>query len=300
MSTVFRSDTRSQLQDGLSAVIGLEQLSIKPAWKDIFPEEGSDKAYEEEVMMKGTEAAAVKGEGAGIMYSNMRETYKSRYTHSTIALGLRFTEEAIEDNLYISLGAEGARAMMASMNYTKEVRRSNVLNNAYDTNFPGGDGRPLLDTAHPLGNGSTLSNTLATPAQLSESAMEEMSIQIAKWTDEAGIPREWMVKRLVVPEELKYVAMRLLKSNFQPDTDLNNINALKEAGDIPMWSTNRYLTDTTNWFFITNCRNGLKAFSRVALTKKLEGAFETGDLRLKLRERYSEGWTNPRGIAGSG
>lgn len=301
MSTVFRSDSRDLLQDGINAVIGLEQLSIKPAWRDIFPEEGSEKAYEEEVMMKGTEAAATKAEGAGILYGTMHQTYKSRYTHSTVALGLKFTEEAIEDNLYLSLGSEGARSMMTSMNFTKEVRRANVLNFSQDSNFPGGDGVSLLNTAHPLGNGSTLSNLLATPAQLSESAMEELQIQIAQWTDEAGIPREWMVKKLVVPEQLKYVAYRLLKSQYQPDTDLNNVNALNVSGDNPsMPSVNRYLTSSTRWFFTTNCRNGLKAFSRIPLTKKMEGDFETGDLRMKLRERYSEGWTNPRGLAGSG
>lgn len=297
--TIFRSDQRKQLQDGLNAVVGLENLNIRPAWRDIFPEEQSNKAYEEEVMMVGTGAAQEKKEGAGVLYDDMFETYTARYTHSTIALAVRITEEAVEDGLYLSMGAEIARSMMTSMQYTKEVRRANILNFAFDSTHPGGDGVQLITTSHPLGGGGVLSNTLATPAQLSESSMEEMSINITKWTDERGIPREWTIKKLVVPAELRYVAMRLLKSNFQPDTDLNNINALQSSGDIPGWSVNRYLTDPAKWFFVTNCRNGLKAFSRVALAKGLEGDFETGDLRYKLRERYSEGWTNPRGVAGS-
>lgn len=297
--TIFRSDQRKQLQDGLNAVVGLENLSIQPAWKDIFPEEGSEKAYEEEVMMAGTGAAAEKKEGAGVLYDDMFETYTARYTHSTIALAVRITEEAVEDGLYLSMGAEIARSMMTSMNYTKEVRRANILNFAFDSTHTGGDGVQLITTAHPLGGGGTLTNTLATPAQLSESAMEELQINISKWTDERGIPRDWTVKKLVVPNDLKYVAMRLTRSNFQPETDLNNINALMASGDLPGFSTNRYLTDPAKWFFVTNCRNGLKAFKRVALSKGLEGDFETGDLRYKLRERYSEGWTNPRGIAGS-
>jgi hypothetical protein len=69
---------------------------------------------------------------------------------------------------------------------------------------------------------------------------------------------------------------------------------------VPTYSLNRYLTDPTKWFFITNCRNGLKAFKRVGIKSQMEGDFETGDGRWKLRERYSEGWTNPRGVAGSG
>lgn len=298
--TIFRSNMRKQLQDGLNAVVGLEQLNIQPAWRDIFSEEASNKAYEEEVMMAGTGAAAVKAEGAGIMYDDMFETYTARYTHSTVAIGMKITEEAVEDNLYLSLGAETTRNLMTSMNYTKEVRRANILNYAETAGYVGGDGVTLLNTGHPLGGGGTLSNMLATPAQLSESAIEELKIQISKWTDERGIPREWLIKRLVVPNDLEFVAERLFGSTYQPDTDLNNINAMRSRRTVPTWSLNRYLTSTTKWFFITNCRNGLKAFKRRALTTKMEGDFETGDLRWKLSERYSEGWTNPRGIAGSG
>lgn len=298
--TIFRSDERKQLQEGLNAVVGLEYMDWSPAWKDIFDEESSDKAYEEDVMVAGTGAAGVKPEGSAVQYDDMFETFTARYTHSTVAMAVAITEEAVEDNLYLPMGSKIAKSMTRSMQYTKEVRRANVLNYAYDTNFPGGDGVSLLNTAHPLGGGGTLSNTLATPGQLSESALEELSIQISKWTDERGIPVKCSIKKLVIPNELQYVAARLLMTPYQPDTSDNNINALFKLGTIENgFSVNRYLSDPAKWFLKTDVPDGLKAFSRRALKKGLEGEFETGNLRYKLSERYSEGWTNPRGIAGS-
>lgn len=298
--TIFRSDERKQLQEGLNAVVGLEYVDWAPAWKDIFDEEGSEKAYEEDVMMAGTGAASVKAEGAAVQYDDMYETYTARYQHTTIAMAVSITEEAVEDNLYLPMGSKIARAMTRSMQYTKEVRRTNILNYAFDSNYVGGDGVQLLSTAHPLGGGGTLSNTLATPAQLSESALEELSIQVSKWTDERGIPVKTSIKKLIIPNELQYVAARLLMTPYQPDTTDNNINALFKLGTIENgFSVNRYLTDPAKWFLKTDIPDGLKAFSRRALKKGLEGEFETGNLRYKLSERYSEGWTNARGLAGS-
>lgn len=298
--TILRASERKQLQNGLNAVVGLEYAEWPDAWKDIFTEEASEKAYEEEVMMAGTGAAEVKPEGSAHGYDDMYETFTARYQHSTVVKAVAVTEEAVEDNLYASVGARIAKAMARSMKYTKEVRRADILNYGFDSNYTGGDGVQLLSTAHPLGGGGTLSNTLATPAQLSEAALEQILIQVADWTDERGIPVKAMVKKLVIPTALQFVAARILMTPYQPDTTDNNINALFKLGSIrDGFSVNRYLSDPAKWFLITDVQDGLKAFRRRALKKGLEGDFDTGSLRYKLSERYSEGWTNPRGVAGS-
>jgi hypothetical protein len=274
--TIMRSDERKQLQLGLNAVVGLNYNEWPQLWKDIFTEEGSEKAYEEDVMMSGLGGADEKPEGGSIEYDDMYETYVSRYQHATITKAVAITEEAVEDNLYLSMGAKIAAAMTRSMMYTKEVRRANVLNYGFT------------------------SNTLPTPSQLSEAAIEQLSIQVGDWTDERGIPVKSSIKKLIIPTALQYVAARILMTPYQTDTGDNNINALFKLGTIrDGFSANRYLTDPARWFLITDVPDGLKAFKRRALKKGLEGDFETGNLRYKLSERYSQGWTNFRGIAGS-
>lgn len=299
--TILRSDERKQLQMGLNAVVGLAYEQWPEMWKDIFTEETSEKAYEEEVMMAGTGAASVKPEGGAVEYDDMYETFVARYQHATLAKAVAISEEAVEDNLYLTMGSKIAGEMARSMLYTKEVRRSNILNFGWDSTKPGGDGVSLFNTAHPLGGGGTISNTLATSAELSESAIEQLSIQIGDWVNERGIPVKAMVKKLVIPTALQFVATRILMTPYQPDTGDNNINALFRLGTIrDGFSVNRYITNPATWFLITDVQDGLKAFQRRALKKGLEGEFETGNLRYKISERYSEGWTNPRGAAGSG
>lgn len=294
--TIFRSDQRKQLQQGLNAIFGLQYNEWPELWRDIFTVENSEKAYEEEVMQSGLGAASVKPEGAGVEYDDMYETYVARYQHDTIAKAVAITEEAVEDNLYVSVGQRIAKALARSMKYTKEMRSANVLNFGFDSNYSGGDGVQLFSTAHPLGGGGTLANTLVTPADLSESSLEEAAIQIADWTDERGIPIRAMIKKMIIPTALQFVAARLLMTQYQPDTQNNNINALYKLGTIENgFSVNRYLTDPDAWFLKTDVDNGLKHFVRRALKKGLEGDFETGNLRYKVSERYSQGWSDPRG-----
>ena len=62
------------------------------------------------------------------------------------------------------------------------------------------------------------------------------------------------------------------------------------------YSINHYLTDTDAFYLITDVPNGMKHFERTPLTTKMEGDFDTGNVRYKARERYVFGVSDPRGI----
>ena len=71
-------------------------------------------------------------------------------------------------------------------------------------------------------------------------------------------------------------------------------------GMIPQgYVVNNYLTDTDAFFIKTDAPNGLKHFQRAAIATKMEGDFETGNVKYKARERYSFGFSDWRGIFGS-
>ncbi len=53
---------------------------------------------------------------------------------------------------------------------TKQVKGANVLNNAFDPNFAGGDGVELCSTAHPTLAG-TFANELGVAADLNETSL---------------------------------------------------------------------------------------------------------------------------------
>lgn len=295
-----RADFRKQLQEGLNTVFGMAYKSYAEEWRQIFKVENSSKAFEEDVLMAGFGAAPVKGEGAGVEYDEAAESYVARYNHETIALAFAITEEAEEDGLYGALGAKYAKALARSLQHTKEVKGSNILNNGFSASFPGGDGVALFSTSHPLWGGGTQSNKLATPADLSEAALEEAMIQIADWVDERGIPIAVMAESLVIPTELTFIAERILKSPYRPGTSENDINALNKGGYLPKGvKINHRLTDPDAWFIITDCPDGLKHMVRKKVSRGVEGDFETGNMRYKARERYSFGWSDYRGAFGS-
>ena len=288
-----------QLNLGLNTVFGMEYDRYPEQWRSLYSTEQSMKAFEEDVQMIGFGAAPTKAEGAMINYDSGREGFVSRYVHETVALAFAITEEAEEDGLYGSLGAKYARALARSMQQTKEIKGANIFNTATTTSL-GGDGQALLDPLHPLGGGGTASNILGTPADLSETSLETLLVQISQAVDDRSIPIALSGRKLAVPPGLIFIAERIIKSNLRPGTADNDINAMRNMGMIPEGVVvNQRFTNPDQYFILTDCPDGMKHFVRAPIKKAVEGDFETGNLRYKCRERYSFGFTDWRGVYGS-
>jgi hypothetical protein len=296
---ISRSQLVKELEPGLNALFGLEYKQYENQHEQIYTKETSDRAFEEEVMLSGFAQAQVKPEGSGVTFDNAQETFTARYTHETIALAFSITEEAIEDNLYDRLSSRYTKALARSMANTKQVKAANVLNNAFNSSYAGGDAKELCATDHPTLAG-TFSNELATSADLNETSLEQALIDIAAFTDERGLKVAAKGMKMIIPSELQFTAERLMKSAQRVGTADNDINAIRNMGMIPQgYVVNNYLTDTDAFFIKTDVPNGMKMFVRSPIKTAMEGDFDTGNVRYKARERYSFGWSDPRGIFGS-
>ena len=296
---ISRGQLVKELEPGLNALFGLEYKRYENQHAEIFDTETSDRAFEEEVMLSGFGNAQVKPEGSGVTFDSAQETFTARYTHETIALAFSITEEAIEDNLYDRLASRYTKALARSMANTKQVKAANVLNNAFDSAFAGGDGKELCATNHPTIAG-TVSNELATSADLNETSLEQSLIDIAAFTDERGLKIAARGLKLIIPSELQFTAERLMKSAQRVGTADNDINAINSMGMIPQgYVVNNFLTDTDAFFIKTDVPNGMKMFVRSPIKTAMEGDFDTGNVRYKARERYSFGFSDFRGIFGS-
>ena len=296
---ISRAQLVKELEPGLNALFGLEYKNYADEHTEIFDIENSDRAFEEEVMLSGFANASVKPEGQGVNYDTAQESFTARYTHETLALAFSITEEAIEDNLYDRLASRYTKALARSMANAKQVKAANVLNNAFDSNFTGGDGVELCSAVHPIVAG-TFKNELSTAADLNETSLEQSLIDIAAMTDERGLKIAAKGVKMIIPSALQFTAERLMKSQGRTGTADNDINALGNMGMIPQgYTINHYLTDTDAFFIKTDVPNGLKMFVRAPIKTAMEGDFETGNVRYKARERYSFGFSDPRGIFGS-
>ena len=295
---ISRGQLVKELEPGLNALFGLEYKRYENQHAEIYTSESSDRAFEEEVMLSGFANAQVKPEGSGVTFDNAQETYTARYTHETVALAFSITEEAIEDNLYDRLASRYTKALARSMANTKQVKAVNPLINGFGT-FTSGDGVALFSASHPTIAG-TVSNTLATAADLNETSLEQSLIDIAAMTDERGLKIAARGVKMIVPPELQFTAERLMKSQGRVGTADNDINAIVSMGMVPQgYRVNNFLTDPDAFYIITDVSNGMKYFDRASIKTAMEGDFDTGNVRYKARERYSFGVSDYRGIFAS-
>ena len=295
---ISRGQLVKELEPGLNALFGLEYKRYENQHAEIYATESSDRAFEEEVMLSGFAQAQVKPEGSGVTFDNAQETYTARYSHETVALAFSITEEAIEDNLYDRLASRYTKALARSMANTKQVKAVNPLINGFGT-FTSGDGTALFATSHPTIAG-TVSNTLATAADLNETSLEQSLIDIAAMTDERGLKIAARGVKMIIPSELQFTAERLMKSQGRVGTADNDVNAIVSMGMVPQgYRVNNFLTDPDAFYIITDVPNGMKMFNRSPIKTAMEGDFDTGNVRYKARERYSFGVSDFRGIFAS-
>jgi hypothetical protein len=297
---ISRAQLAKELEPGLNALFGMEYARYDQEDKEIYDTESSERAFEEEVMLAGFGSAPVKSEGSAVSFDDAQEAYTARYTHETIALAFSITEEAIEDNLYDRLASRYTKALARSMAHTKQVKAAATLNNAFDDTFTGGDGKELCATDHPLVTGNSLRNEPSTAADLNETSLENSLIDIAAFVDERGLKVSVRGLKLIVPPALQFVADRLLESTLRPGSSDNDVNATRNMGMLPQgYVVNHYLTDTDAFFIKTDAPRGFVHFERMGMSTKMEGDFDTGNVRFKARERYSYGYSDPRCIYGS-
>ena len=296
---ISRNQLVKELEPGLNALFGLEYDRYENQHTEIFDTENSDRAFEEEVMLSGFGSAQVKPEGSSVNYDDATETFTARYTHETLALAFSITEEAVEDNLYDKISSRYTKALARSMSNAKQVKGANILNRAFNSSYTGGDGLELCSTAH-VTLGGNVKNELSTAADLNETSLEQALIDIAGMTDDRGLKISLNGTKMIIPVNLQFTAERLMKSSQRVATADNDINAVKSMGMIPQgYVVNNFLTDTDAWFIKTDAPNGMKHFQRTPVSTKMEGDFDTGNVRYKARERYSFGWSDWRGIFGS-
>jgi hypothetical protein len=173
-----------------------------------------------------------------------------------------------------------------------------VLNRAFNTSYTGGDGLPLASTVHVRSDGgSTQSNASATGITLTESNLETARIAARQQLDDKGMIIQTMPDTIVVPVDLEKTAMILVDSQMRPGTADNDVNVYAGKFKVIAWE---YLTvNGTLWFLLDSRQHKLQWFWRVRPEFKQDVAFDTGMALFKTRTRFSNGFSDWRGVWGS-
>lgn len=272
----------------------------KDEWKMVFDvRPGIKRAYHEEPVMYGFGAAPELPEGQPVTYSSGGVLFNKRYIYKVYGLAYALTKVLVEDGDHISIGQIYSRALAQSLIETKETLCANVLNRAFNGSFLGGDGVALNVTNHPI-VGGTFSNLLTVPANLSQTSVEQLLIQIRNAVDNNGKRIRLTPQKLVLAPSNIMQGEVILKSTLRTGTANNDINPVKSGNYLTEGQANiSRLTSTTAWWIKTDAPEGMKMLTRRALDRSMEGDFETDSMRYKATERYEMGWTDPRALYGT-
>ena len=269
-------------------------------WKQVFTErQGIPRNYHEEPVLYGFGAAPELPDGMPVTYQSGGVLFNARYVYKVYGLAFALTKVLVEDGDHISIGQTYAKHLAQSLIETKETLCANILNRAFNSAYAGGDGVSLVNSAHPIASG-TFSNVLTTAANLSQTSLEQMLIQIRNAIDNNGKRIRLTPEKLVLSPSNVFQGEVLLKSVLRAGTGNNDINPINSMGMINGGQANlSRLTSTTAWWVQTDAKVGLQLMMRRKLEKSMEGDFETDSMRYKATERYIPGWTDPRTIYGT-
>lgn len=288
MSIITSGGFPKALRPGLKKIFNTEAEKQTQYHLEIYSKVDSDKQYEERLGLVGLGTAMVKPEGMPVQYSDMQQGYVRRSTNVVIALGMNVTMEAIKDNLYPEI-FQKAKQLAFSMYQAKQILGAGIFNSGYDATVTYADGQPLFSTAHVRKGGGTYSNRLAAGVDLSEAAIDSINSAVRRNRNERGLIAPLMLDKLVVPPELASQAERITKSQLQPATANNAVNAVRSRGLLPGgWTDNPFLTDADAYFCTTTIPGdmGLVYQEREALAFDEDKDADTFNAKYIAYERY--------------
>ena len=257
----------------------------------------SKRAYEEDFPIAGFGTLQSKPEGGSLIYQDGVQGDKKRYVWTTYGLAYRVTQEMYDDDLYGIMGGRFAKALGRSARNNEEIIHHAPFNNAFDTAYPGFQAAvSLCSTAHTTLRGATVSNRPATDVDFGLIPLQAAVEHFATLLDESGIPALFIPRRVIYNPGDHWIVNTVLKSQFLPGTNQNDINQISHEGMMPHMS--HYLTDSDAWFVQCD-QHDVNYFDRRPFTFANFDDFDTGDAKFKGTRRNGSGFGDWRGIYGS-
>lgn len=261
----------------------------------------SKRAYEESAYFAALGLIPTKEEGKSITYDDFVQGPTKRWNHKTYGLGVKITEELIEDALYPDIPTEMrefTEELGSSSRETVEILVHDIINNGTNTtNHTDGLGNAVFSTGKVRLRGGTWDNLLSPAADLSATSLQASLDTFENTRDDSGKIQIIRAKKLLVNPSNAWKAKELLNSAYDPESANNSINALKERNLQLVVSP--YLTDTdafTLWADPPSSNGGVIAYMRRKVSFAQDGDFETGDAKFKVTFRFSVEVNKPNNI----
>lgn len=286
---IVKSDIPRLLEAGLRAVFFNAYDAYSGDWEKIATVVPSEHDTEKYAWL-GSAPQMREFKDARLPAGILEHDYAIR--NKTWEASISVDRAALEDDQYGQIKLR-VQALAEEARRHQEELVFGLLKDGFST--PCYDSQYFFDTDHSEGDSGTQSNKGTSP--LSASALQAAVSAMMKLKNDRGGPMGVVPDTLVVPPDLKWVAMELLESVYAPDSAEGKTetrrNVLSGALDLMV---SPYLTDTNDWFLLCT-RRSVKPIifqSRVpAEFQALEGNSENGFMRDEyvygVRARYNVG-----------
>lgn len=290
----YRNTFSDLLEPGFRKIFDDVLKEEEQVFPQLFHVNSSEKQDEKDSGVTGFGLMQLTGEGDAVDYEDPNQMYDVTYTHQKYTKGFKVSEELYEDDQYNIINKKPA-ALAKSARRTAEYSAANVFNRAFNSSYLGGDGEELCSTTHPSSAGlASQGNASAAGITLTEPNLETGRLAMREQLDDKGQIVQVMADTLLVPVNLEKQANIIVNSTKRSGIADNDYNFYQGKFKIIAWE---YLTvNNTIWFLIDSSVHQLNWFWRIKPEFKQDTAFDTGMALYKCRSRFSNGWSDWRGV----
>ncbi len=291
------------LWPGIMKWFGDSYEDYAPIWDKLVTMHESDKQFEKYQGVTNYGLAGIKDQGAGIPYRDKFQGFSREIVNYFYGLGSTITYEMMRYDQYDKF-TNIPRQLASSVRKTEETVVHNLLNNGFSTAANptlAADGLSLFNSAHRLvaANNVTQRNTPSTAADLSQTALEQMYIDVSRFVDDQNLPIVIQPQKLIVPSESQHLARKILQTEYEVGSGNNTINPVSTARLPLELIVTPYLTDTDAWFVKTNEDDGLVFQNVDNVMLDRDNDFDTKNLKFSAMRGFGVGAVNPLGYYAS-
>lgn len=275
----------------------------EPIWQQLVDIHDSNKQFEKFQGITEYGLAGVKDQGAGIPYRDKYQGFPREIINATYGIGTTITYEMMRYDQYDKFKML-PKQLAKSVRRTEETIVGNLLNNGFSTAAVPtltADGLSLFNSAHLLvaSTATTQRNTPATAADLSQTALEQMYIDVSRFVDDQNLPIVVRPQKLIVPPEQQHLARKVLDTEYEVNTGNNTINPVASARMPIELIISPWLTDTDAWFVKTDIEDGLVFTDVDQVMLDRDNDFDTKNLKFSAMRLFGTGAVNYLGYYGS-
>lgn len=275
----------------------------EPIWEKLVDTHSSDKQFEKFQGITNYGLAGIKDQGAGIPYRDKYQGFPREIINISYGIGSTITYEMMRYDQYDKFKAIPNQLAM-SVRKTEETVVANLLNNGFSTAVNPtltADGKSLFNNAHLLvaANATTQKNQPSTAADLSQTSLEQMYIDVSRFVDDQNLPIVVTPQKLIVTPEQQHLARKILETEYEVDSANNTINPVSSARMPLELIISPWLTDTDAWMIKTDEADGLVFTDVDAVMLDRDNDFDTKNLKFSAMRLFGVGAVNYLGYYGS-